>query len=104
MTQRASRLVLVLGALLSDPPLCLGGIQIPAAPIGGPFRLVDQDGRTVSEQDLKGKPFLVFFGFTHCPEICPTTLFDVSEIMRSLGRDADRTAALFITVDPERDA
>jgi len=116
MTQRASRLVLVLGAFVAGLALCLGGIllvvrsgatpggiQIPAAQIGGPFRLVDQDGRTVSDQDLKGKPFLVFFGFTHCPEICPTTLFDVSEIMRSLGRDADRTAALFITVDPERD-
>jgi len=45
----------------------------------------------------------VFFGFTHCPDVCPTTLFEVSEIMRNLGKDADRTAALFITVDPERD-
>jgi protein SCO1/2 len=45
----------------------------------------------------------VFFGFTHCPDVCPTTLFDVSEVMRSLGPDADRAGALFITVDPERD-
>jgi protein SCO1 len=52
---------------------------------------------------MKGKPFLVFFGFTHCPDVCPTTLFDVSEVLRSLGPDADRTGALFITVDPERD-
>ncbi len=52
---------------------------------------------------MKGKPFLVFFGFTHCPDICPTTLFDMSQLMKALGPDADRTGALFITVDPERD-
>jgi len=73
------------------------------ATIGGPFRLTDQNGRTVSDQDLKGHPFLVFFGFTHCPDVCPTTLFEVSEILRSLGPDANGTRALFITVDPERD-
>jgi protein SCO1/2 len=73
------------------------------AAVGGPFKLTDQNGQAVSDQDLKGHPFLVFFGFTHCPDVCPTTLFEVSEILRSLGRDADRTRALFITVDPERD-
>ena len=73
------------------------------AAIGGPFKLTDQNGRTVTERDLKGRPFLVFFGFTRCPDICPTTLFEVSEIMRALGKDADRVGALFITVDPERD-
>jgi protein SCO1/2 len=78
-----------------------GGPGIAA--IGGPFRLTDQDGRTVTDEDVKGKPFLVFFGFTHCPEICPTTLFDISEILRALGPDAERTRALFITVDPEQD-
>ena len=73
------------------------------AAIGGPFKLTDQNGQTVTDQDLKGHPFLVFFGFTHCPDVCPTTLFEVSEILRALGPDADRTRALFITVDPERD-
>ena len=52
---------------------------------------------------MKGRPFLVFFGYTHCPDICPTTLFEISEVMKVLGKDADRTRALFITVDPERD-
>jgi protein SCO1/2 len=52
---------------------------------------------------LKGKPFLVFFGYTHCPDVCPTTLFDISEVMRALGPDADRTRGLFISVDPDRD-
>jgi protein SCO1 len=114
MTARQSRLVLVIGAFAAGLLLCVGaitliaGTNIPSkafqpANIGGPFRLVDQNGKTVTDGDLKGKPFLVFFGFTHCPDVCPTTLFDVSEIMRNLGPDADRTAALFITVDPERD-
>jgi protein SCO1 len=75
----------------------------PAVAIGGPFKLINQDGRTVTDQDFKGKPFLVFFGFTHCPEICPTALFEISEVLRKLGPDADRTHALFITVDPEQD-
>ena len=57
----------------------------------------------MSDQDFRGKPLLVFFGYTHCPDVCPTTLFDVSEVMRRLGREADRAAALFITVDPQRD-
>jgi protein SCO1/2 len=71
--------------------------------VGGPFSLTDQNGRAVSDQDFKGKPFLVFFGFTHCPDICPTTLFEISEVLKRLGPDADKTAALFISVDPERD-
>jgi protein SCO1/2 len=71
--------------------------------VGGPFRLVDQNGRAVSDQDFKGEPFIVFFGFTNCPDICPTTLFEMSEVLKRLGPDADKTAALFISVDPERD-
>ena len=64
---------------------------------------LDQDGKAVTDADMKGKPFLVFFGFTHCPDICPTTLFDMSQLMKELGPDAARTGALFITVDPDRD-
>jgi protein SCO1/2 len=73
------------------------------AAVGGPFRLEDQNGKPVTDQDMKGRPFLVFFGFTHCPDICPATLFEISQLMHALGPDADRTGALFITVDPERD-
>jgi protein SCO1/2 len=80
-----------------------GPMSTAAAAVGGPFRLVDQNGRTVTDADLKGRPFLVFFGFTHCPDVCPTTLFEVSEVLRQLGPDADRARALFVTVDPERD-
>jgi protein SCO1/2 len=65
--------------------------------------LVDQDGRETGPELLSGHWSLVFFGFTHCPDVCPTTLHEVSEILRSLGKDADRVRALFVTVDPERD-
>ena len=114
MTARATRILLVLSAFAAGLVLCFGVILLVAgrggspiaqttAAIGGPFELVDQDGRPVSDQDLKGHPFLVFFGFTHCPDVCPTTLFEVSEVLRALGPDADKVNALFVTVDPERD-
>jgi len=77
-------------------------ITQPSA-VGGPFRLVDQNGEAVTEEALKGRPSLVFFGFTHCPDICPTTLFDVSEIYKALGNDGDKVKAFFVSVDPERD-
>ncbi|HTZ02016.1 MAG TPA: SCO family protein [Xanthobacteraceae bacterium] len=73
------------------------------AAIGGPLDLEDQNGRPFSDAQMKGHPFLVFFGFTHCPDICPTTLSDMSLMMKALGSDADRAGVLFITVDPERD-
>jgi len=114
MTARASHLLLVLAAFAAGLAIFLavflyatgqfgGNRSSGASAIGGPFQLVDQDGKRVTDQDLKGRPSLVFFGYTHCPDVCPTTLFDVSEVMRALGRDADRAAAYFITVDPERD-
>jgi protein SCO1/2 len=78
------------------------GVTAPAA-IGGPFQLVDQSGAAVTEKNLQGKPSLVFFGFTHCPDVCPTALFEMSEILRAMGKDADRVNAYFISVDPERD-
>jgi len=111
---KASRVMLVLAAFLSGLVLFFGAILLvtgrapspigsAAAAVGGPFQLEDQNGKPVSDQDMKGRPFLVFFGFTRCPDICPTTLFDVSQVLRQLGPDADRAGALFITVDPERD-
>ena len=78
------------------------GVTAPAA-IGGPFQLTDQTGQTVTEQNLKGKPTLIFFGFTHCPDVCPTSLFEISEVLKAMGKDADRVNALFVSVDPERD-
>ena len=114
MTARSARMLWTAAAFLAGLVLCFGVVLIVTgrlsapvaqqiAAIGGPFKLTDQDGHQVTDRDLKGRPFLVFFGFTHCPDVCPTTLFEVSEILRALGPDADRTRALFITVDPERD-
>jgi len=73
------------------------------AAVGGPFALVSHDGRTVTERDFRGAPYLVFFGFTHCPDICPTKLLEISEVLRAAGEKGRDLRALFVTVDPERD-
>lgn len=72
------------------------------ANIGGPFQLTDQSGKRVSEASYKGGPMIVFFGFTHCPDVCPTTLFEMTEVLKRIPKDK-KVAALFVTVDPERD-
>jgi len=83
----------------------MGGLKNMTAPaaIGGPFQLTDQAGQTVTDQDIKGRPSLIFFGFTHCPDVCPTSLFEISEVLKAMGNDADRVNAYFVSVDPERD-
>jgi protein SCO1/2 len=114
MSTRTSRLLLVLAAFLAGLGTVFAillfalrpetaAMAPSAAAIGGPFRLVDQNGQTVTDRDLKGEPYLVFFGFTHCPDVCPTTLMELSEVLDKLGPDSARVGALFITVDPERD-
>lgn len=113
MTSRTNHMLLVIAAFLTGLCVFLGALWYvtgfgasgvsTASAIGGPFKLVDQNNKPITDQDFKGKPWLVFFGYTHCPDVCPTTLFEVSEMMRAMGKDADRTAALFISVDPERD-
>lgn len=72
-----------------------------AALIGGAFALQGADGKTISDQTLRGRPFLVYFGYTHCPDVCPTELAHISDILTQMGDKA--IPALFITVDPERD-
>jgi len=112
MTARTSHFLLVFSAFLAGLVIFLGvilfttqyqGTALGPSAIGGPFKLIDENGKPITDQDMKGRPFLVFFGYRHCPDICPTTLFEMSEVMRALGNDADRIGALFITVDPERD-
>lgn len=71
--------------------------------IGGPFNLIDAHGRPVTEKSLLGKPTAVFFGFTFCPEVCPTTLAEMTVAMKALGAKADRLNMVFVSVDPERD-
>jgi protein SCO1 len=71
--------------------------------IGGPFSLVDTDGKRVTDRDFRGKLMLVFFGYAHCPDVCPTELQTMAEVLDKLGPDADALAPVFISVDPARD-
>jgi len=102
----AGLLLLAAGGLVAiafrDTGQGLAGSPLSAA-IGGPFALVDQDGKPFTEADLKGKWHLVFFGYTHCPDICPTTLNDLSLALDRLGPRKSEFGIVFITVDPERD-
>jgi cytochrome oxidase Cu insertion factor (SCO1/SenC/PrrC family) len=73
------------------------------AAIGGPFRLIDQDGHVRSDRDFRGHWALVYFGYSYCPDVCPTTLQEIADAYRQLGSKAHRVVPLFITLDPERD-
>jgi protein SCO1/2 len=103
---------LILWALIAAVALALGWLtyewqrtedQLDAKPYGVPFELVDQSGNPVTEAAFRGRPSALFFGFTHCPEICPTTLFELDGWLRQVDPDGSKIGAYFITVDPERD-
>ena len=89
-------------ATTSQPPF--SGIDITGADYGKALKLTDHTGKSRSLDDFKGKVVLVFFGFTHCPEVCPTTLHELATVLKKLGADADRVQVLFVTLDPERDS
>jgi protein SCO1/2 len=91
-----------LGLGLREAPKGAAGTLLASA-IGGPFRLVDQNGKTVTDADLKGKWSLIYFGYTHCPDACPTTLNEIAIALDDLGPKRDAVRPVFITVDPERD-
>jgi protein SCO1/2 len=80
-----------------------GQLAMPTSLIGGPFTMTDQTGKTVTEKDFLGKPTLMFFGYTFCPDVCPTTLAEATGWLQTLGPDADKLQIVFVTVDPERD-
>ncbi|MDP5280481.1 SCO family protein [Sphingomonas sp. DG1-23] len=100
-------------ALLAAVPLAGCGAGQPEAPplagarIGGPFALVDQDGKTVRDSDFAGRYRIVYFGYTYCPDVCPTDMAKIGQAMKLLDKRAPRVAQkvvpIFITVDPERD-
>jgi protein SCO1 len=102
----AAVLVLAASVLLAlafrDNPKGAAGTMLASA-IGGPFQLVDQNGKPVSDADLKGKWQLLFFGYTHCPDTCPTALNEISLALDRLGKKRSEIEIVFITVDPERD-
>ncbi|AQX30932.1 SCO family protein [Bartonella schoenbuchensis] len=72
-------------------------------PLGDDFTLIDSNGQTVTEADIRSKPSAIFFGFTMCPESCPTTLTDLDRWLTEIGPNADKLGIWFVTVDPERD-
>jgi len=102
----AGLVILGTGAFLAlslrDTPRGAAGTVLASA-IGGPFQLVDQNGKTVTDSDLKGRWALIYFGYTHCPDACPTALNDISIALAELGPKRDTVRPVFITVDPERD-
>jgi protein SCO1 len=103
----ALSVALIVGAIavytLSRPSGIGSIVTSGEAQVGGPFTMTDQNGETVTEKTLLGKPSIMFFGFTYCPEVCPTTLFEMSMMLEKMGSAADRINAVFISVDPERD-
>jgi protein SCO1/2 len=98
-------LILLAGAVGLSTVLDRSAPESPRAAlqVGGPFALTDHDGRAVTEKTWAGRPHAVFFGFTHCPDICPTTLTEIGDMLAQLGPAGEGLAVLFITVDPERD-
>jgi protein SCO1/2 len=106
----AVRAAWVVGLLLAGSAgVCVGtGLATlahaqPRDTLGPSFELTDHNGKPFSSAALAGRPYAVFFGFTHCPDVCPTTLLEMSNVLQSLGADADRLRIVFVTVDPERD-
>lgn len=77
--------------------------EVSRPSIGGDFSLKTSEGKPLTNKDLLGKPYLLFFGFTHCPDVCPTTLLETTEWLKALGKDGDKLNVLFVSVDPERD-
>ena len=99
----AAVLALVLAACSPDGPKFLAS-DVTGSSFGREFSLQDPAGKTRTLADFRGKAAVVFFGYTQCPDVCPTTLSTLAETMKLLGPDADRVQVIFITVDPERDS
>jgi protein SCO1 len=111
MTLRTIRLVLwgliaaalAFGAVIAVQQRSGTVTLMPEVKLGAPFTLVDHTGAPITEQAFAGKPVALFFGFTHCPEICPTTLYEMTGWLETLGPEGEAIKAYFVSVDPERD-
>jgi protein SCO1/2 len=93
----------LIGYLTTQAPLQRPGAQNELASVGGPFALTDQDGRVRSDKDFRGRFMLLYFGYSSCPDVCPTTLQNMANAISGLGSKTARIVPAFITVDPERD-
>ena len=107
---RAAAAVLAAAALLTGCDKLLpnarspfNAVDVTGSPLAGDFHLVDADGKPRSLGDFRGKVVVVTFGYTHCPDVCPTTLADFAAARKKLGAEASRVQVLFVTVDPQRD-
>lgn len=96
---RRAMMLTALAALVA----CQRKAELPILPVGGDFSLTADDGRPFQSTSLRGKVVLVFFGYTFCPDVCPTTLSKIAAVRRKLGADGDRMKTVYITVDPKRD-
>jgi protein SCO1/2 len=88
---------------LRPAPESLGPTLPAGVAIGGPFSLIDETGAPVTEKTYRGRHMLIFFGFTYCPDVCPTELAKIAATLDLLGQDAQRLVPLFVSIDPERD-
>ena len=95
-------LAVILGGVLYEQ-FWLGGAENAGPAVGGPFTLTDQNGATRSDKDFRGKVMLIYFGYTYCPDACPTTLQAISQTMDAIGNQASKVQPIFISVDPTRD-
>lgn len=91
------------GCSRADKPMNFHGVDLTGADFGNDFQLTGTDGKQYSLRDFSDKIVVLFFGFTQCPDVCPTALFRAAETKKLLGKDGERLQTLFITIDPERD-
>ena len=96
-------IALLAGCLKPAPPAHFHASDVTGQFPNADFHLTDHNGKPRSLEDFRGKVVVMFFGYTHCPDVCPTTLANFAQTMRLLGKDAERVQVLFVTVDPERD-
>jgi protein SCO1/2 len=95
-------LAVIVGGVVYEQ-VWLGGAENASPAVGGPFTLTDQNGATRSDSDFRGKVMLIYFGYTYCPDACPTTLNAISQTLDIIGNQASKVQPIFISVDPQRD-
>jgi protein SCO1/2 len=95
-------LAIIVGGIVYEQ-FWLGGAENASLAVGGPFTLTDQNGATRSDSDFRGKVMLIYFGYTYCPDACPTTLNAISQTLDIIGNQASKVQPIFISVDPQRD-